>query len=105
MIPTLGIHITETLKSQSHVTHIVKKAARITNWITRAFTPRRPGLYLRMYRAVVLPIIMYASLAWSPRFKKDTRRLQTAQNKFLRRFNLRTVGWIDFALFSKSRTP
>ena len=37
-----------------------------------------------------MPIIMYASPAWSPRFKKDARRLQAAQNKFLRRVKLRT---------------
>ena len=45
-IKDLGIHITEKLDFQSHVTHVLKKAARITNWIMRAFTLRRPGPYL-----------------------------------------------------------
>lgn len=89
-IKDLGIHITEKLDFESHATHVLKKTAQITNWIMRAVTLKRPEPYLKMYRSVVLPITTYASPVWSPRFCKDVKRLQTAQNRFLRRVETRT---------------
>ena len=98
-IRDLGVHIDSGLDFGSHVTDVLKKSARVTNWIMRAFTLRRPEPYLTMYRTTVTPLLFCASPAWSPRYMKDVKQLQTAQNKFVRRVRLRT-GREDVSLTS-----
>ena len=89
-IRDLGVLITEELDFSSHVTSVLKKTARLTNWILRAFAIKKPDPYLKMYSTTVKPIIMYASPAWYPRYQKDLKRLQQAQDRFIRRLKQKT---------------
>ena len=89
VVKDLGVMISSNLKFSEHVTCVTRKASRTCNFILRAFVSKNASVYTKLYNSLVLPVICYGSVVWSPGLKKDSDRLQRVQDRFLKRVEWR----------------
>ena len=85
----LGVTVTPDLHPRLHILDVLSRAGRVANFILRAFGSKIPAVYLTAYRALVLPIVLYACEAWRPWNKKDILSIEKLQNRFVIRVALR----------------
>ena len=57
VVKDLGIHVSE-FDSVRHVTETIKRSAKLSNWIMRAFTLNEAGAYIKMYTSIVRPVML-----------------------------------------------
>ena len=81
----LGVLINPRLDFTEQITAVVKSASILCNTIFRCFIIKRPEFYLSLYKALVLPKILYCSQVWTPYLSKDVSALEKVQHNFLRR--------------------
>ena len=81
----LGVVFDSQLKFRHHITSIAKSASKLCSLILRAFIICNPEVYLKAYKALVVPKWMYCSHVWHPYYKMDTNLLQVVQDKFVER--------------------
>lgn len=81
----LGICITPQLDFSSHLTKIVQGANAIVNTIFRTFIIKRPEFYIKLYRSLVVPRLIYCCEIWRPYQKKYIEALERVQIRFVRR--------------------
>ena len=70
--------------------HISKKAAiakRNLGLIFRSFTYIDKAMFLNLYKSLVRPHLEYATLVWSPMYKKDSITLENVQRRATRLVN------------------
>ena len=75
----LGVIISSDLKFRMHITTIVKKATRVANWVLRTFTTRQTFPMLILLKTVVIPLLEYACVVWSPKEVDLIRLLERVQ--------------------------
>ena len=56
--------------------HTSEKANHVLACIKRTFTDLNNNEFLKLYKAMVRPIIEYANTIWGPHFLLDKRRLE-----------------------------
>ncbi|XP_018495292.1 uncharacterized protein LOC108864341 [Galendromus occidentalis] len=84
-VKDLGVLISSKLDPDAHITDVLMRSGRVANFIHRAFVSRLPRTYIRAYKALVLPILLYGSPAWRPWLMKHIRAIENFQKLFLRR--------------------
>ena len=67
------------LNFYQHTSEVASKANRVLAFIKRAFTDLNNDGFLKLYKAMVRPIIEYANTIWGPHFLLDKRRLERVQ--------------------------
>ena len=77
----LGITVANTLKPDTHITQIVKKANQRIGIIKRCFTDLTESKVKTLYQAVARPILEYVSPTCNPHTKKDIDNLEKVQNR------------------------
>ena len=75
----LGIFINSQLKWCDHMKHLVAKASRSLNYLRHTLFSCSASVKATAYRAVVRPILEYASPAWCLHTKKDVTNLEAIQ--------------------------
>ena len=80
----LGVTISNSLKSSEHISNIVKRANQRTGLIKRCFTNLTSDKVLTLYKALIRPVLEYASPVWNPHLMKDINALESAQRRCLR---------------------
>lgn len=80
----LGIIISNTLKPDSHICDIVKKANKRLGLIKRCFTSFTPEKVKTLYTTMIRPVLEYGSTTWSPHLKKDISQLESVQRRCIR---------------------
>lgn len=80
----LGVLINHELNSKSHVDQMIRKAFAITYNIFRNIESTEPSIYLKLYKAYVIPLLEYASPIWSPHRKKLQVKIEKVQRTFTR---------------------
>ena len=56
-------------------------------YILRTFVTREPGPLMTLFKSLVIPIMDYCSIIWSPSKKKDIQAIEKIQRKFTKRIN------------------
>ena len=46
---------------------------------------RNPSYMIRIYKTYILPVLNYASSAWSPHYRQDIEALKAVQKRFTKR--------------------
>ncbi|XGW08373.1 hypothetical protein V3C99_011027 [Haemonchus contortus] len=80
----LGVYLKSDLKFDAHIDMIVKKAFATLFVIFRNIHCSDASVYLKLYKAYVIPILEYGSQLWSPFSKKLQVKLERVQKVFTR---------------------
>ena len=72
---------------QKQITEVIKKAKNLTSWILRTFSSRSFNCMITLYKSLVIPILEYCSVLWSPTAVGLIQRLEDIQKSFLRKIN------------------
>ncbi|XP_039287390.1 uncharacterized protein LOC120352038 [Nilaparvata lugens] len=92
----LGVTMSPSLSPLEHVCGITAKARSLLGFIFRSSRDfRSPHSLLVLFRALVLPVMEYASVIWSPYHQYQIDMLQKVQRRFVRMLGCR----MGFAYF------
>ena len=78
----LGVHFSSSGDFTDHIKLKVAKAKQIAGYIMRTFISRKPEIMLTLLKSLVLPIIDYSSIVWSPHTKQDIAHIEAVQRNF-----------------------
>ena len=81
----LGVTVDSKLNFSSHIVDIVKKSAIRMNCLFRAFETDDVDFLMKMFNVFIRPKLEYASVVFSPHFKKDSQLIESIQRQFTRR--------------------
>ncbi|XP_055489927.1 uncharacterized protein LOC129696245 [Leucoraja erinacea] len=80
----LGITVHSSLKVESHVDRVVKKAFGVLAFINQSIEYRSWDVMLKLYKALVRPILEYGVQFWSPNYRKDVNKIERVQRSLNR---------------------
>ena len=75
----LGVIIDKDLKFSDHITSITVKALRVLFTIKRTIITRNSEVILKLYKALVRPLLEYAQVVWQPRLLQDCHKIERVQ--------------------------
>ena len=87
VVKDLGILMDNNCTFQKQIIAIIKKAENLTSWILRTFSSRSLNCMITLYKSLVIPILEYCSVLWSPNAVGLIQRLEDIQKSFLRKIN------------------
>ena len=106
-IKDLGVLLSEDCTFKDHINHTIEKARNMVSWILRTFRTRKPTLMLTLFKMLVLPILEYCSVLWSPLDKGSIRSLEEIQRTFVRKIDCQAGDYwkrlSDLKLYSLER--
>lgn len=77
----LGVVFDNELKFNEHIAQKVKKANHALGMIRNTFTVLDKDVFLPLYKSFVRPHLEYASVVWSPLYKKDIISIENVQRR------------------------
>ena len=80
----LGVNIAEDLRWNSHVTMTVNKANRTLGFLRRNLKIGSKSIKERAYKALVRPVLEYASTVWDPFTEENTSKIESVQRRAAR---------------------
>ena len=80
----LGITVHSSLKVESHIDRVVKKAFGMLAFINQSIEYRSWDVMLKLYKALVRPNLEYGVQFWSPNYRKDVNKIERVQRRFTR---------------------
>ncbi|MEW8547283.1 MAG: reverse transcriptase domain-containing protein, partial [Candidatus Thiodiazotropha sp.] len=80
----LGVVIDSKLNFRQHITSKVAIANRNLGIIFRTFTYLSQEMFMNLYKSMVRPHLEYASVIWSPLYKKDKIVIENTQRRATR---------------------
>lgn len=78
----LGIIIDSKLSFEEHINEIASKSSRRIYHLVNSLPKLTIDLYVRLYKAYVLPVLEYGSVLFSPTLKGQIKRLEKPQKLF-----------------------
>jgi len=87
VVKDLGILMDSNCTFQKQITEVITKAKNLTSWILRTFSSRSFSCMITLYKSLVIPILEYCSVLWSPTAVGLIQRLEDIQKSFLRKIN------------------
>ena len=80
----LGVIIDENLNFRKHIITKVNLANRNVGLMFKNFTFMNKNMFLSLYKTMVRPHLEYASVIWSPKYKKDAILIENVQRRATR---------------------
>ena len=77
----LGVLFDRKLSFDCHIQSATKKANRILGIIKRAFSHLDRISFIKLYKALVRPILEYGNVIWSPHLKRQSRQIEGVQRR------------------------
>ena len=77
----LGVHFDNKLKFSPHIRNIVAKANSRVGLIRKHFSNLTPQIFLPLYKALIRPILEYASVIWNPSLIQDSKEIEKVQRR------------------------
>ena len=77
----LGVLFDNKLSFDTHIQSTIKKANRVLGIIKRAFHHLDYVSFVKIYKAIVRPIIEYGNVIWSPHFKRQSEEIERVQRR------------------------
>ena len=85
VVKDLGVHMTDTLKFDTHIAKIVQSASNCANLILKSFKSKKPQFMIKLFNTFVRSKLEYASPIWNPHTKSLIAKLEKVQRKFTKR--------------------
>ena len=83
----LGIMMTTEIDFREQITEVKNRGRRMSGWILRTFNTRDELLMLTLFKSLVLPILEYACVLWSPQAVGQVREIESVQRYFTSKIN------------------
>lgn len=80
----LGVIVSNDLKWETHVSHVVKRANSMLFLILKAFEDHSAEVILKVYKSHIRSVVEYAHSVWNPYYVKDIERLERLQRRVTR---------------------
>ncbi|MEM6738267.1 MAG: reverse transcriptase family protein, partial [Bacteroidota bacterium] len=80
----LGVLMSNDCHFKNQIETTIEKAKNLISWILRTFTCRSSHTMLTLYKSLVIPILEYCSVLWSPGSVGLIQRLEEIQKSFLK---------------------
>ena len=80
----LGVTITSDLKWNQHVSNVVNKANSTLGFLRRNLQINNPALKAIAYKALVRPLVEYASTVWDPHSQNLVHQIEMVQRRAAR---------------------
>ena len=80
----LGVLVADDLKFSKHIKGSISRANQRIGMIKRCFSGLTKQKVETLYKAIVRPILEYASPVWNPQYQKDIDSLEKVQRRCLR---------------------
>ena len=85
-VKDLGILIEDNLHFNKHIRSMAAKGHRISEWSFRTIKDRSTKTLLTILKSLVIPLIEYASVIWTPYDQEHINILEAVQRRFTSRF-------------------
>ena len=80
----LGVIFDSNTKFGVHINSKVTKANQILGLIFRTFTYMDKEMFLNLFKSLIRPHLEYATVVWSPLYKKDMIHIENVQRRATR---------------------
>ena len=87
IVKDLGVYINNKGDFTDHIEIIANKARKIAGCILRTFLSRDPEPMIQLFKSLVMPILEYSSIVWSPSKKEEIRKIEKIQQNFTKRLS------------------
>ena len=84
-VKDLGVLMSDDCRFKQQINAISEKAKNLISWILRTFKTREYEVMITLYKSLVLPILEYCSVLWSPIDTGTIQQLEAIQWSFLRK--------------------
>ena len=84
-VKDLGVYMSNDCLFKVQINNVIEKAKNIISWILRSFRSRTYKTMMTLYKSLVIPIIEYCSVLWSPKATGLIQKLESIQWSFLRK--------------------
>ena len=81
-VKDLGVYMSHDCSFNFHITNIVKSANRVSAWIRRTFLSRGKPLMKVLLQSLLVCLLEYASVVWSPFDNKSINMVENVQRRF-----------------------
>ena len=78
----LGIIMSNNACFDEQVEAVITKGKRMSGWILRTFKTRAKLPMTTLFKSLVLPVMEYCCVAWSPDALEQVRKLESVQRYF-----------------------
>ena len=83
----LGVTMSDDCSFSKQIDKVITKAKSLISWILRSFKTRKTKPMLQLYKSLVLPILEYCSVLWSPSSPGQIKSLDQIQWSFIRKIS------------------
>ena len=83
-VKDLGVLMSNDCLFKDQIESTIEKAKNLISWILRTFTSRSKHTMITLYKSLVIPILEYCSVLWSPSAVGLIQRLEEIQKSFLK---------------------
>lgn len=97
-VKDLGVHFQGNLKFNDHYQSIVSRAYKALGFIMRNSKNFKIDTIIRLYNAIVRPLLEYASCIWSPTSLTNIDQIERVQKRFTRYLYLRKYNTYPFRI-------
>lgn len=81
----LGIIYNDRFNFDNHLNNTIAKSSKrlgILRYTSRNF--KNPHTYIQLYKSLILPLLVFGSVIWSPTYQNSIHELEKVQHRFLR---------------------
>ena len=83
----LGVFFSSDFTFDYHIKNMVRKGLNLSAWILRTFKTRTTFTMKILLKTLLIPILEYASIIWSPHKQHLINLIESVQRNFTRRFS------------------
>jgi hypothetical protein len=77
----LGVHISDSLKFSEHCADAVRRAEYALWCVKKSIKYMSKDIFLQLYKALIRPILEYASSVWCPHYRRDIDLIERVQRR------------------------
>ena len=94
-VKDLGVLMSDDCTFKANIDKVIEKAKNISSWVLRTFKTRQEKPMLLLFKMMILPVLEYCSVLWSPKDVGSIQKLESVQWSFVRKIwsNVESDYW------------
>ena len=86
-VKDLGVLMSDDCTFSAHIAKVIEKAKNMASWVLRTFRTREAKPMLLLFKMLILPILEYCSVLWSPQEVGNIQKLDNIQWSYIRKIS------------------